>query len=104
MWKANGKTTTKCEMLPLETKQSGDKLLLHRISGGRGGASLEETPRGRSHSEDYGIFSISTWYHIINTAEQAAMAAETWWEMLLSLIHQVNHNRKVNILSEESPA
>jgi hypothetical protein len=47
MWKANGKTPhyyfswivssrnrDKCEMLPLETKQSGGKLLPHSISGG----------------------------------------------------------------------
>jgi hypothetical protein len=36
--------TDKCEMLPLETKQSGGKLLPH--------SDLEETPRGRSYSED----------------------------------------------------
>jgi hypothetical protein len=37
---------THVEMLPLETKQSGDKILPHSISGG-GGVFLEEVSRSR---------------------------------------------------------
>ena len=38
------------EMLPLETKQSGGKLLPH--SDLRGGVFLEEAPRGRQRKRD----------------------------------------------------
>jgi hypothetical protein len=38
-------------MLPLETKQSGGKLLPH--SDLRGGVFLGETPRGKCYSEEY---------------------------------------------------
>jgi hypothetical protein len=40
-------------MLPLETKQSGGKLLPHSDIWGGGGVFLEETPHSRSYSEDY---------------------------------------------------
>jgi hypothetical protein len=40
-------------MLPLETKQSGGKLLHPSDIRGRGGVFLEETPRGKSYNEDY---------------------------------------------------
>ena len=40
-------------MLPLETKQSGGKLLHHSDLRGRGGVFLGETPRGGSYSEVY---------------------------------------------------
>jgi len=62
MWKANGKTTTlvlfwtvsfqkqrytyTCEMLPLETKQSGDKLLPH--SDLQGGCFYRKYPTART--------------------------------------------------------
>jgi hypothetical protein len=38
-------------MLPLETKQSGGKLLPH--SDLRGEVFVEETPRGKIYSEEY---------------------------------------------------
>ena len=43
------------EMLPLETKQSGGKLLPH--SDLRGGVFLEEAPRGRQRKRDI-VFTI----------------------------------------------
>jgi hypothetical protein len=50
-WIVSSSNRDKCEMLPLETKQSGGKLLPH--SDLRRGVLLEETPRGRCYSEDY---------------------------------------------------
>ena len=44
------------EMLPLETKQSGSKLLPH--SDFRGGVFLEEAPRGRQRKRD---IVLGTW-------------------------------------------
>jgi len=44
------------EMLPLETKQSGGKLL--PLSDLRGGVFLEETPRGRQRKRD---IVLGTW-------------------------------------------
>jgi hypothetical protein len=67
-WIVSSRITDKCEMLPLETIQSGGKLLLH--SDLRVGVFLEETPRGQSYSEDYRqkqkkkehhSFKIGTW-------------------------------------------
>jgi len=48
--KTNVKEYSQCEMLPLETKQSGDKLLPH--SDLRGGFFLEEAPRSRQRKRD----------------------------------------------------
>jgi hypothetical protein len=41
----------KCELLPLKTKQSGGKIFSH--SNLQDGMFLEQTPRGRSYSEEY---------------------------------------------------
>jgi hypothetical protein len=50
-WIVSSRNRDKCGMLPVETKQSGGKLLPH--SDLREGIFLEETPRGTSYSEDY---------------------------------------------------
>jgi hypothetical protein len=66
MWKANGKTTTLllfldslfpkteiyvCEILPLETKWSGDKLLHSNLRGVGGGAFLREISSSKHYSK-----------------------------------------------------
>jgi hypothetical protein len=51
-WILSSRNRDKCEMLPLETKQSGGKLLPHSDLRA-GGVFLEEIPHGRSYSEDY---------------------------------------------------
>jgi hypothetical protein len=50
-WIVSSRNRDKCEMLPLETKHSGGKLLPH--SDLRCGVFVEETPRSRSNSEDH---------------------------------------------------
>jgi hypothetical protein len=50
-WIVSSRNRDKCSFLPLQTKQSRGKLLHH--SDLPGGVFLEETPRGRSYSEDY---------------------------------------------------
>ena len=54
--KNNVKEYSQCEMLPLETKQSGGKLL-HR-SDLRGAVFLEEAPRSRQRKRD---IVLGTW-------------------------------------------
>jgi len=54
--KTNVKEYSQCEMLPLETKQSGGKLLPH--SDLRGGVFLEEAPRSRQRKRD---IVLGTW-------------------------------------------
>jgi hypothetical protein len=50
-WIVSSRNRDKCEMLPLETKKYGGKLLPH--SDLRGRVFLGETPRGKSYSEEY---------------------------------------------------
>jgi hypothetical protein len=50
-WIVSSRNRDKCEILPLETKQFGGKLLPH--SDLWGGVFLGETPCGRSYSEEY---------------------------------------------------
>jgi hypothetical protein len=50
-WIVSSRNRDKCKMLPLETKQSGGKLLPH--SDLQGGVFLGQTPRGKSYSEEY---------------------------------------------------
>ena len=54
--KTNVKEYSQCEMLPLEIKQSGGKLLPH--SDLRGGVFLEEAPRSRQRKRD---IVLGTW-------------------------------------------
>ena len=52
MWKANvSKNRDKCEMLPLETKQSGGKLGRHSGIGGEGGVPRGNTPQNELQEE-----------------------------------------------------
>jgi hypothetical protein len=50
-WIVSSKNRDKYEMLPLETKQSGGKLLPH--SDLQGGVFLGETPRANCYIEEY---------------------------------------------------
>jgi hypothetical protein len=52
-WIVASRNREKCEMLPLEMKQSGGNLLPHSDLRGGGEMFLEGKPRGRSYSEDY---------------------------------------------------
>jgi len=60
------------EMLPLETKQSGGKLLPH--SDLRGGVFLEEAPRGRQRKRD---IVLGTW-NVRSMYRTGSLTAVTW--------------------------